>query len=308
MDIKWLEDFLSLCETRNFSRSAELSHITQPAFSRRIRSLEAWVGLDLVDRTAYPVRLTVAGEAFRNHARTILSSVQMARAELRASQPGIEDAVRFALPHTLSITFFPDWLAHAERQLGQINTRLIAANLYEAIALFEEGGCDLLMSYDHPMHPVDLSAGNFDTITLAQEHLQPFSVADDRGQPRFDFPGSPDKPVPFLAFSGNAYLRRVVDATLEAVPTKVHLRQCYETDMSEALKMMVLAGHGVAFLPESAVTRELAEKQIAPVGGDQWRQALDIRAFRAGRKQSLMVERLWNLLVSEAKDTARRRA
>ena len=50
METKWLEDFVSLAETRSFSRSAQLRHVTQPAFSRRIQSLEAWAGADLVDR------------------------------------------------------------------------------------------------------------------------------------------------------------------------------------------------------------------------------------------------------------------
>ena len=40
MDTKWLEDFVSLAETRSFSRSAQLRHVTQPAFSRRIQALE----------------------------------------------------------------------------------------------------------------------------------------------------------------------------------------------------------------------------------------------------------------------------
>ncbi|MEY3201946.1 MAG: hypothetical protein RIR70_1496 [Pseudomonadota bacterium] len=308
MEIKWLEDFLSLCETGNFSRSAEARHITQPAFSRRIRSLEAWVGLDLIDRTAYPVRLTAAGEAFRNHARGILASVQMARAEVRAGQPGLEDVVRFALPHTLSLTFFPEWLARAERALGKINSRVIAANLYEVISLAEEGGCDLLMCYDHPVHPVDLNPSVFDTVAIAQEYLQPYSVVDERGQPLFSLPGSADKRVPLLAFSGNAYLRRVVDAMLEDAPVKAHLVTCYETDMSESLKMMMLAGHGMAFLPASSVVREVAEGRVVALGGEQWRQPLEICAFRPKRKQSLMVERLWNILQSEAKQSVRRRA
>ena len=51
METKWLEDFISLAETHNFSRSAALRHVTQPAFSRRIQSLENWLGIDLVDRT-----------------------------------------------------------------------------------------------------------------------------------------------------------------------------------------------------------------------------------------------------------------
>jgi len=51
MDTKWLEDFISLAETGSFSRSAEMRHVTQPAFSRRIQSLESWLGTDLIDRT-----------------------------------------------------------------------------------------------------------------------------------------------------------------------------------------------------------------------------------------------------------------
>ena len=68
METKWLEDFVSLAETRSFSRSAQLRHVTQPAFSRRIQALEAWAGLDLVDRSSYPTRLTPAGETFHGQA------------------------------------------------------------------------------------------------------------------------------------------------------------------------------------------------------------------------------------------------
>jgi hypothetical protein len=44
METKWLEDFVSLAETRSFSQSAQLRYVTQPAFSQRIQSLEAWAG------------------------------------------------------------------------------------------------------------------------------------------------------------------------------------------------------------------------------------------------------------------------
>ena len=63
MELKWLEDFLSLARTGSFSRSAEERHVTQPAFSRRIKSLEIWVGVPLVDRSSYPTHLTPAGQA-----------------------------------------------------------------------------------------------------------------------------------------------------------------------------------------------------------------------------------------------------
>src|SRR6267154_2473908 len=64
MEMKWLEDFLSLVDTRNFTRSAELRFTTQPAFSRRIKSLEEWVGTTLLNRSSQPISLTSAGEKF----------------------------------------------------------------------------------------------------------------------------------------------------------------------------------------------------------------------------------------------------
>ena len=45
MELKWLEDFLSLCDTRNFSRLFSNVVVSpNPAFSRRIKTLENWVG------------------------------------------------------------------------------------------------------------------------------------------------------------------------------------------------------------------------------------------------------------------------
>ena len=76
VETKWLEDFVSLAETRSFSRAAQLRHITQPAFSRRIQALEAWAGVDLVDRSAYPTRLTPAGQTLYGQALEILQSLQ----------------------------------------------------------------------------------------------------------------------------------------------------------------------------------------------------------------------------------------
>ena len=83
METKWLEDFVSLAETRSFSRSAQLRHVTQPAFSRRIQSLEVWAGTDLVDRSSYPTQLTPAGQILYAQALGFLQALQNMRALLR---------------------------------------------------------------------------------------------------------------------------------------------------------------------------------------------------------------------------------
>jgi len=48
VETAWLADLKALAETLNFSRAAEKRHITQPAFGRRIKSLEDWCGAELL--------------------------------------------------------------------------------------------------------------------------------------------------------------------------------------------------------------------------------------------------------------------
>src|SRR6188472_392006 len=107
METKWLEDFVSLAETRSFSRSAQLRHVTQPAFSRRIQSLEAWAGTDLVDRSSYPTRLTPAGETLHAQALDIIGALQASRNLMRSHKAARRDMLDFAVPHSLALTFFP---------------------------------------------------------------------------------------------------------------------------------------------------------------------------------------------------------
>jgi DNA-binding transcriptional LysR family regulator len=79
MDTKWVEDFLCLTETRSFKRAALARNASQAAFSRRIQSLELWVGADLVDRSCTPLSLTPAGHTFRCVAENIVRQVNLAR-------------------------------------------------------------------------------------------------------------------------------------------------------------------------------------------------------------------------------------
>ena len=143
METKWLEDFVSLAETRSFSRSAQLRHVTQPAFSRRIQALEAWAGTDLVDRSSYPTRLTPAGETLYAQALEMLQALQSTRAMMRGHSAAAHDVIEFAVPHTLAFTFFPAWVSALREKFGPIKSRLIALNVHDAVMRLVEGRCDI---------------------------------------------------------------------------------------------------------------------------------------------------------------------
>jgi LysR family transcriptional regulator, hypochlorite-specific transcription factor HypT len=309
MELKWLEDFVSLAETRSFSRSAELRHVTQPAFSRRIQALEAWLGTELIDRSVYPTRLTSAGQVFYEQALTMLSQFHEARTVLRGHTGAPAATIEFAVPHTLSLTYFPRWLQRIEAQMGPVHARLRALNVHDAVLSLVEGGCDLVMGYHHPSHPVALDPARYDMLTLGTEPISPFSAPSRPGRARHALPGTPDAPVPYLSYTPNAYLGRMTEVIIANAPTRLYLDRVYETDMAEGLKAMALAGHGIAFLPHSAVDDAVANGKLIRLdraargaGAHPFTLTMEIRLYRdklaaAGDDpRQALVRRLWDVV------------
>ena len=303
METKWLEDFVSLAETRSFSRSATLRHVTQPAFSRRIQALEAWAGTDLVDRSSYPTRLTPAGETLYSQSLEMLQGLQSTRAMLRGHNSAGQDVIEFAVPHSLAFTFFPAWVTSLREKFGPIKSRLIALNVHDAVMRLVEGSCDLLIAYHHDSQPFQLDADRYEMISLGQEVLAPFVKADADGIPLFRLPGRAGQPLPYLGYAPGAYLGRVVDLILKQSSTAIHLDRVYETDMAEGLKAMALEGHGIAFLPFSAVKKELRAKKLVSAG-EGLEMTMDVRVYRerpTGKDTAKSpAQALWQFLESQS--------
>jgi DNA-binding transcriptional LysR family regulator len=301
VETKWLEDFVSLAETRSFSRSAQMRHVTQPAFSRRIQALEAWVGVDLVDRSGYPTRLTPAGETFHVQALEVLDSLQAARNMMRAHQQAGHDTIEFAVPHTLAFSFFPHWLMELKQRFGTVKCRLIALNVHDAVMHFTEGSCDLLIAYHHASQPLPLAPERYEMMSLGSETLAPYAMAGPDGQPLFRLATAKRERVPFLSYASGAYLARLVEQILKQADQPVELDAIYETDMAEGLKAMALEGHGLAFLPSSSVSQELRARRLVPAApAGRYELTMEVRIYRErpeyARHAKAAAQAVWNFL------------
>ena len=302
METKWLEDFVSLAETRSFSRSAQLRHVTQPAFSRRIQSLEAWAGIDLVDRSSYPTRLTTAGETLHAQALEILGSLQATRNMMRSHKAAGFDMIEFAVPHSLAFTFFPQWVMDLRKRFGAMKSRLIALNVHDAVMHLVEGSCDLLLAYHHPSQPLQLNPDRYEMMSLGHETLVAYARADPNGEPMFSLNAGGGR-VPYLAYAPGAYLGRLVEVIAKQSAQPLQLEPFYETDMAEGLKAMAIEGHGLAFLPATSVRKELKSRRLvraAPAG--QLELEMDIRIYRE-RPEMARISKpgalaLWDFLAS----------
>jgi DNA-binding transcriptional LysR family regulator len=296
MDLKWIEDFLSLAQTRSFSRTAEERGITQPALSRRIKSLEAWVGTELVDRSVYPARLTPAGKLFQEQGSDFLRHLFDTRAILREKDARDSAALRIAAGHSLALNFVPQWLQTVQSKAGEIKARVIASNVHDAVLELVEGGCDLLISYHHPELPIVLDPGRYEYLVVGHDTVVPIAATGPDGRPLFNLPGSKISPTNWLAYTETSYLGRIVDWLLKGADHRCFLYRRHESDLSELLKAMALQKSGLAWVPRRSVTNELDLGQLAVAGDSSWAVRLEIRVYRALENRHLSLRRLWETL------------
>jgi len=145
MELRWLQDFLMVAETGNFTRAAERRNTSQAAFSRRIKSLEAWLGFDLIDRSVYPTQLTPQGERFREHAGELLRQMLDSRDELGGKPLRSHEHIRIALPFAMATAQLPQWWQawSAERRMS---CSVVVGNIHDLVTSLVSGNADLMIS------------------------------------------------------------------------------------------------------------------------------------------------------------------
>lgn len=304
MDLKWLEDFISLANTGSFSRSAEERNVTQPALSRRIRALEVWLGAELIDRSTYPTTVTAAGRAFRATAEQVLTMLAQSRDDFRLERSRTRAAVRFAALNAISLTFFPQWLRDMQVGLGDFTTRLVSGDMHDCVEALNAGHCDFLLCFAHQAVPIMLDPAAFPSVYVGQDRLVPMAA------PNVDwtaFPGTKDRPLRYLAYSADTYISRLIDHILHQ-NTSHFFETCYENSMAEALKAMAVEGHGLAWLPLSSIRHEVEQGKLVPIGGPEWELALDIRLYRSAARLSPLPASVWEYALARSKQERGKRA
>lgn len=300
LELKWLEDFIALAATHSFSQAAERRFVTQPAFSRRIRSLEQSLGLTLIDRSRTPVSLTESGQLFLVTARSVVEQLGEVIRHLHHLEGGQGEVLQFAAAHSLALGFFPGWIARLRSEGLNIASRLIATNVGEAVHALREGGCDLMMAFYDPDAALQMDPEIFPSIHLALTSMLPVCAAREDGSPLYNLESGQN--FPLLAYSAGAFLGRSVNLLLRQ--RKLRYTTVYETAMADSLKSMALQGLGIAWVPHLSVTAELSRGELVPCGGEQWQIPLEIRLYRCSLVRKAAVRLLWRKLEAGAGTTA----
>jgi DNA-binding transcriptional LysR family regulator len=295
VEFAWLEDFGALARSGNFSRAASARGVTQPAFSRRIRALEEWLGVQLVNRDTHRITLTAAGERFVAIGEAALRTLEHGRRELREIADNSASVIKILATHALSFNFFPQWLAsmHSEA-LGEFPVQLTANNMSASENMMLQGKAHFCLCHFHVSAPSVLDEKNFSSITLSADTLIPVSApGPDGSSPLHAISQDQEKGVSYLSYGIESGMGRILAATLKISDQPLNLMPVFTSHAALVLAGMARNGQGLAWLPSSMVAADLDKGALVRAGDERWDIEIDVKLYRPRGRQSASAEAFW---------------
>lgn len=255
MELKWLEDMIILLEEGNFSKAAERRNVTQPAFSRRIRSLEHWLGNPIVDRSVSPVKILDSAWSCEAEVRILAKRFHELRSRFRSESRGFR-RLNFAVQHSLAVSVFPDLISTIKTSIRPISYSLKSANFDECLAMSVRGDVDFMLCYESSDSIGNSLGTTFKRYNWGRDVLVPV-IGGSACKLLGEGDSLPD-PVPFLAYPDTSFFGRMLNQNILSDLTAHHsVDWVCESSFTSSLKEMVLAGMGLTWLPMSLVRKDL---------------------------------------------------
>jgi LysR family transcriptional regulator, hypochlorite-specific transcription factor HypT len=296
MELRWLEDFLALAEQRTFARAAAVRRVTQPAFGRRIRALEEWVGTRLFVRSAQGAVLTPAGKFLRAPAEELTRHVYQLRQATLEVADREASTLSVAATHALSFMFFPSWIRNHVLfgTLGPVN--LISDTLDACEDIMLRGEADVMLCHYHQDAGTRLEPSHFTSVVVGGDVLLPLSAPGSKGAPQWTLPGHPESPVPFLSYGPKSGLGRILDAVWAKERGAVSMQKRFTAQLATALLSMTRQGQGVAWIPQTLAAEDIEAGRVVDAGLGRFAVDVEIRLFRPVHGQTRTAAAFWKAI------------
>lgn len=251
MDLATLNAFIAIAELGSFSEAAERLHLTQPAVSKRIASLEQQLNVRLFDRLGREVSLTEAGRALLPRAYQILNVLDDTRRALTNLNGEISGRLTLATSHHIGLHRLPPLLRAFTRAHPQV--------------ALDIQFLDSEVAYEEVLH----GRAELAVITLAPETREPVHAVAVWDDP-LDFVAAPEHPLarhgavsltdvahhPAVFPGGNTFTHHIVRRLFEAQGLTPNIAM--STNYLETIKMMVSIGLAWSVLPRTMLDEQVA--------------------------------------------------
>jgi len=276
LTLRQLRYLVALDDTRHFRRAAEACHISQPSLSTQVQTMEAVLGVQLVERSRSGVALTPIGREVSERARRVLGEVQDIVDLVSGAHNGLVGTIRLGAKPTLGPYLLPYVVASLHRK-------------YPSLSLYVREGSPRELEHDlgRGLHDVILAqlpvtGAEFHTQRLFREPLYLALASDHPLADKPELSTADLKDLKVLSLNPQYHLHDQIDAMTQEFGATV-LRD-YEGTSLDALRQMVGMGMGATFLPElyirseitarsEVVVKPLKDRSITRTIGLVWRRS-----------------------------------
>jgi DNA-binding transcriptional LysR family regulator len=265
MHLDRLRTFTVLSETLHFRRTAELLHVSQSAVSQQIATLEAELGVMLLERIGRRVFLTPAGRLLAVEAARVLAGVERAVEAVRALGTGETGRLRLGASTMPGVYVLPAVLGAARRALPHLQLEFRIANSAAVVRGLVDNSLDLGIIGEEVTQPelFHVAVGHDVVIGVAARSL----IGGDRGRGGRRRLRQVDLArLPLLGREAGSATQRLVDAALARLGVAADM--AFELPSPEAQVRAAAAGLGLAFVSRRVAALDLAAGRLIEIGID----------------------------------------
>lgn len=259
LNLTQLRTFYLVAREGGFTAAAARLHVSQPAVSRQIKSLERAVGSTLFCRRDRRLELSEAGRILFEYAQGIDRLQREAGRVMEELRELHRGRVLLAASTTPGNYVLPAVIAEFRRLHPGVSVTLTVANTAEVVRRVEAGEADLGV-VGGPVEACDVLAEPYldDEIRLVAAPGHALAVAGEGGPERL-------AGETLLVREEGSSTQALVDAQVER--WGLHFRERVTCGGTEAIKRAVAAGMGVAFLSSVTMTCETRARRLVPLEG-----------------------------------------
>lgn len=253
MPLRTVELFCDVVALRSFSKAASERDVTQSSVSQSIASLEAGLGVQLIDRTKRPFELTPAGVVYHEGCRALLDEYRTLEDRVRKMVNKVVGRVRIAAIYSVGLSEMDRYVARFRDDFPLVELRIDYLHPDEVYRRVAADEADLgLVSF--PKEGGDFTAQEWQQQPMVLV-VPPDHKLVEEGREQSGVSVQALEGEDFVCFTEELKIRRQIDRWLKA--EKISVNVVHSFDNIENIKRAVEIGSGVSILPQPTVQREV---------------------------------------------------
>ena len=259
VELRQLEYFYKVGTFENFTRAAQLLHVSQPSVTKAIKSLEAELQLTLIDRSQKKISLTEEGKVFFEHTKKIIQAIEDAQQDMQCFKLQKNNVIRFGLPPMVESYLFPNLFIKFQTAHPEISLEIKEfGNSDEILQKLRDGIFDFGIIFKSCDQKNKLSTNILDDefkLCLAKNHkllsLNEITFENLRDEK-------------FILQKAGTYQHQKIIEICSKYGYDPKILLC--TSQLKTLKQLVAAGTGISFLPSFAISsnENFCQRKIFP--------------------------------------------